>query len=122
MEKIVMSDHARRKELQAHYKQTRRPAGVYRIVNRKTQRAFLASTPNLDNVRSKMAFAVSTGMAGVFDRRLRADIEQCGIDAFSLEVLEELDIAPGATDAEIRADLTALEELWREKQDPALLY
>jgi hypothetical protein len=117
-----MSDHARRKELQAHYKQTRRPAGVYRIVNRETKRVFLASTLNLDNVQSKMAFVVSTGMAGVFDRRLRADIDQFGIDAFSLEVLEELDIAPGATEAEIRADLTALEELWREKQDPALLY
>ena len=39
-----------------------------------------------------------------------------------LEVLEVLEIRPEMTQAEILADLKTLEELWREKLDPSLLY
>ena len=69
-----------------------------------------------------MEFATSTNMPGVLDQRLRKEINQFGIAAFSLEVLEVLDIKPGMTAEEIQRDLATLEELWREKMDPALLY
>ena len=42
--------------------------------------------------------------------------------AFALDVLEVLEVRPELTPAEIRADLATLEELWREKLDPATLY
>jgi hypothetical protein len=54
--------------------------------------------------------------------RLRDDIRTFGIDAFSLEVLEVLETTPEMTAEEIKRDLATLEELWREKLDPALLY
>lgn len=117
-----MSDKARRKELQAQYKQPQPEAGVYRIVNRKNGKALLASTPDVARMHSKLAFATSTNTLGVLDQRLHTDIRTLGIAAFSLEILEILDTKPEMTAQEILRDLAALEELWREKFAPALLY
>ncbi|MGI8857558.1 MAG: GIY-YIG nuclease family protein [Thermomicrobiales bacterium] len=117
-----MNDRARRKELQAEYKRTRPDAGVYRIVNSKNNKVFLGSTTDVAGIGKKLAFARSTNMSGVLDLRLRDDIRAFGIEAFSLEVLEVLETEPAMTTEEIRRDLATLEELWREKLDPALLY
>ena len=117
-----MAEKSRRRELVAEYKRSHTEAGVYRIVNSENGRAFLGSALNLPSVRSKMAFAKTTGSAGGLDHRLESDIRRLGIEAFSLEVLEILETRPEQTDAEIRADLAALEDLWREKFDPATLY
>ncbi len=117
-----MSDRARRKELMAQYKQIPREAGVYRIVNRANNKALLGATPDLAGIHNKMAFAKTTGMAGVLDLRLRGDVRTFGIGAFSLEVLEMLETKPEMTAEEIAQDLDTLEGLWREKFDPALLY
>lgn len=118
----IMSDRERRKELRTQYKQTHPEAGVYRFVNTVNGKMLVGSAPNLASVRSKMAFAKSRNMLGALDYRLRDDIRTFGIDAFSLEILEVLEIEPGMTAAEIRRDLATLEALWREKYDPALLY
>ena len=68
-----MDDRAHRKELQAQYKQSHPEAGVYRIVNRRTGKVWLGSSPNLSSVRNKLAFAWSTSSPGVFGHRLRED-------------------------------------------------
>jgi hypothetical protein len=117
-----MRDRTRRKELQAHYKQTGPEAGVYRIVNGKNHKVLLGSTLNLASAQSKLVFWQRTGVAGVLDRRLGNDVRAFGIDAFSFEVLEVLDIEPGMTNEQIRRDLATLEALWRENLDPAFLY
>jgi hypothetical protein len=117
-----MIDPSRRKELRAEYKRNRPEAGVYRLVNGGNGKVLLGSTTNLPSMRSKLEFAKATNTPGALDGRLRQDIQQYGLDAFALEVLEVLETKPEMTDAEVRADLATLEELWREKQDPALLY
>ncbi|MGE3913288.1 MAG: GIY-YIG nuclease family protein [Chloroflexota bacterium] len=117
-----MAEKDRRRDLTAAYKRTHPEAGVYRIVNTTNGKALLSSALNLNSVRSKVAFARSTGTAGGLPHQLEADIRKLGIDAFSLEILEVLETRPEQTAAEVRADLTALEELWREKLDPATLY
>jgi hypothetical protein len=117
-----MDDKARRKELLARYKQNPPEAGVYRIVNTKNNRYFLGSTPNLPSMRSKMEFARTTNSAGVFDRRLREDAQEFGIDAFMLEVLEIVQPKPDTRPEKLREELATLEALWRERFDPALLY
>ena len=117
-----MDDKSRRKELVDNYKRTPPEAGVFRIVNRETGRALLGSSPNLPSVRNKVDFARSTGSAGALDRRLRDDFCRLGPDAFSVEVLDLLEVTPEMTEAQIRDDLAALEELWRERLDPAQLY
>ena len=117
-----MTDKARRKELVGEYKRTHPEAGVYRLVNTRSGKALLGSASNLASMRNKLAFAQSTGSPGALDYRLREDIKQYGLDAFSLEILGVLDLRAEMTANQIRDDLNALEDLWREQQDPALLY
>jgi hypothetical protein len=117
-----MVDRNRRNELTSSYKQTRREAGVYRIVNTATGKALLGSSPNLESVRSKMDFARAIKSPGVFGYQLKGDIQRLGIESFDLEILEVLEVTPEMTDSRIRADLATLEGLWREKYDPEALY
>jgi hypothetical protein len=117
-----MDQRSRRKQLVSEYKQARPEAGVYRIVNSKNGKVLLASSPNLPSVQSKMEFARSTNAATIFGYTMAPDVRQYGINAFSLEILEVLEVRPEMTQAEILADLETLEELWREKEDPSLLY
>jgi len=118
----AMTEQSRRKELRAQYDQATPEGGVYRIVNTRTGKALLGSAINPASIRHKVQFAQSTRSAGALDQRLSKDIRQFGLDAFALEILEQLEITPTMTPAEISADLAALEALWREKSDPELLY
>ncbi len=115
-------DKAQRKELTTRYRQSRPQAGVYRIVNQRSNRVLLGSSPNLPSVRSKLDFARSTNTPSALDHRLLADARALGVSIFRFEVLEVLEMAPDATDTQLADDLTALETLWRERQDPALMY
>lgn len=102
-----MIDKATRKELKAQYRENPPEAGVYRITNTATGRVLLGS---------------STNLPGAMDQRLREDIATHGIDAFAFDVLEVLEPNPAQTGSELRADLTVLEDLWREKLSGADLY
>jgi len=82
----------------------------------------LGSTANLAGLRNRVEFAKSTGSPAAFDLRLSADIERFGLAAFSVEVLDVLDVTPEMTAEEVRADLATLEDLWRERIDPELRY
>jgi hypothetical protein len=117
-----MDQKSRRKELVDEYKRTGPEAGVYRLVNTKTGQALLGSTLNLGSMRGKLDFGRATGSVTVLDRKLHQDARQYGVDAFTLEVLDVLEVRPEMTPAEIRANLATLEELWRERLDPAQLY
>jgi hypothetical protein len=117
-----MDQRSRRRQLVSEYKQNRPEAGVYRVVNSQNGKMLLASSPNLSSVQSKMEFARSTNTATIFGYKMAPDVRQYGIEAFSLEILEVLGMRPEMTQAEILADLATLEELWREKLDPSLLY
>ncbi|HVB63903.1 MAG TPA: GIY-YIG nuclease family protein [Nitrolancea sp.] len=118
----MMTDHARRKELSAQYKQAHPEAGVYILRNNRNGKVLLGSTLNLASMRSKLEFARSTNSLGALDHRLRNDLLQFGVDAFSLEVLEALQPAPEMTPADIRQELATLEQLHRESFEPKQLY
>ena len=117
-----MDSKAQRRQRTAEYKQTHPEAGVYRLINTQTGRALLGSAANLQSVRSKLEFARKTGSSGGLSHRIVADLGRYGAAAFELEILEVLETRPEMTAAEIASDLTTLEELWREKLDPAQLY
>jgi hypothetical protein len=121
-QKKRLDDKARRKELLAEYKESRPGAGVYRILNTKTHRNLLGATPDLRAMQNRFDFAKSMKSASGLDGRLAADIREYGIDAFSFEVLETLDVEPTASRTEVRKDLATLVTLWREKLGPDSLY
>lgn len=70
--------------------------------------------------------------AGAFASRRRArsrstaataaDVRAFGVDAFAFEILDRLEITSAMTPDDVRADLGALEQLWREKLAAELPY
>lgn len=115
-------DKERRKQLKSEHAETRPEAGVYLIVNSKTNKALLGSTRNLPSLRNRVEFARTTGSPGALDGRLAREISEHGMEAFTLQVLESFEPGATMTPAEVLRDLVALEELWREKLDPGSLY
>ena len=95
---------------------------MYRIVNQRTDKALLGSALNLPSVRAKLDFARATNSPGALDHRLGKDVREYGVDAFTFEILEVLDVTPEMTPTRIREDLDALESLWRERLGSTALY
>lgn len=101
-----------RKEMVRRYKETPRPAGVYRVRHAPSGRTLLGSSPDapamLNRIRAQLATKAHR------NRRLQADWDADGAEAFSFEVVDLLPPPeePGGNPGE---DLAMLEELWREK-------
>jgi hypothetical protein len=117
-----MGDVTNRRALKAEYRERRPDAAVYRIVNTRTGKSLLGTTPNVESFRNRLQFAKSTGSPGALDGRLTTDIREFGIDAFELEILEVLGPAPEQSRTALLADLSLLEQLWREKLAGGPLY
>jgi hypothetical protein len=117
-----MADKATRKELKTHYRENPPEAGVYSITNTATGRTLLGSSTNLPSVSNKLEFAKTTNLPGAMDQRLRKDIATHGIRALTFDILEVLEPGGTQTDAEVRADLKVLEDLWRDKLTGTDLY
>ena len=98
-----MTDKARRRELKQQARQNPPEAGVYRIVNKKAGTYLLGSAVNLDSMRSKLAFARSTGSPSALDLRLKAEVIRDGLESFDLEILDTLTVTLEMTTAEVRA-------------------
>ena len=102
----------RRKAIR-EYKETRRPAGVYRVRNRQTGRMLLGSSVDLPSILNRHRAALRLGSHA--DRELQRDWNELGPDASDFEVLDTLQPPDDASDYDARPDLQVLEQLWREK-------
>ncbi len=94
--------------------------GVYAVENAANGRILLACAADLRGVQKRFEFSCQTG--GCFHLKLQRDFERYGNGVFTLKVLEELEKKETQTEKEFHSDLNTLEELWRERFDPALLY
>jgi hypothetical protein len=94
------------------YKETPRPAGVYRVRNTATGRSLVGSTANLPGMLNRQRFQLENGSHP--DRELQRDWNEFGPDAFVFEVLDRLEPQdePAYDPAE---DLHVLKEMWLEK-------
>lgn len=102
------------------YKERKVVGGVYMITNTVNGKYILGHAANLEGVRNRFQFAVTTGAA--VDPRARVDWMKDGAQAFRLDVLEELEQQPDQSDAAFMADLQALEQMVGATLDPALAY
>ena len=118
----MTTDAARRKALKQQYRENPPLAGVYRIRNEATGKALVKATSNLPAVANRLAFAKSTGTLSALDQRLRRDVGDTGASVLEFEILDVLDVDPGASTGDLAGDLDALEGMWREKFDPSTLY
>lgn len=101
-----------RKQATREYKESARPAGIYRIRNRETGRSLVGSTVDLDGRLNRHRFQLKMGSHSV--RELQADWKALGEDGFEFAVLDRLEPRdePGY---DPRAELETLRELWLER-------
>ncbi len=101
-----------RKRLIREYKETPRPAGVFRILNRANGRVLIGSGPDLPGILNRQRFQLEMGSHP--DKELQRDWSEHGADAFEFETLDVLKPSgePGRDPAE---DLRVLLRMWLEK-------
>lgn len=102
-----------RKERTREYKETPRPAGIYRVRNTATGRSLIGATPDLPGMLNRQRFQLEMGSHP--DGELQADWNGSGADAFEFEVLDELEPREGEPAGDTAGDLRALKEMWLEK-------
>ena len=107
-----MMERQRRKELLQSYRDRKITGGAYRITNTVTGRQFIDAETDLAGARNRF----------VFSQRLHADWAKYGPEAFSFEILEEIEKKDAQTPQEFAEDLTVLAALWRERLGPDNLY
>jgi hypothetical protein len=110
----------RRRELSKDYKGRKLRGGVYTITNTVNGKYLLGHAANLASVQGHFQFALTTGSA--VHPKLRVDWAELGAEAFTLEVLEELEQKPEQSQAEFLADLNTLEQLCRARLDASKEY
>lgn len=105
-----------RREIIRAYKETPRPAGVFRVHNTALGKSLVGCSPNLPGMLNRQRFQLQNGSHP--DRELQQDWHELGPEAFVFEVLDELKPSddPGADQAE---DLKVLKEMWLERMTAA---
>jgi hypothetical protein len=110
-----------RKDLVRRYKDTPRPAGIYRVVHRPSGRTVLGASPDAPAMLNRIRAQLSLNSHP--NKQMQNDWDADGEDAFAFDVVDLLDLLddPGA---DIGAELQTLLELWREKLhiDPETAY
>ena len=94
------------------YKETPRPAGVYRVRNSKAGKTLIGSTTDLPGMLNRQRFQLENGSHP--DRELQRDWSEFGPDGFEFETLDQLEPSdePAYDPAE---DLAVLKKIWIEK-------
>jgi len=105
----------RRKELKLQYKQNPPLMGVYQIRNLVNGKIWVTSAMNLHGAYNRYPSQFSFASFTIKD--LKDDWNQYGADAFVFEILETIDPNEYA-EADRRAALALLEEIWLEKLQP----
>lgn len=77
-----------KKDLIRQYKETPRPAGVFRVRNVRAARSFVGTSTDLPSMLNRQRFQLDHGSHR--DRDLQKDWSEAGPEAFTFEVLDEL--------------------------------
>jgi hypothetical protein len=101
-----------RKARKREYKETPRPAGVYRVRNTATGKSLVGSTADLPGMLNRQRFQLENGSHP--DRELQSDWNELGPGAFEFEVLDQLK-PQGEPAYDPTEDLRVLKEMWLEK-------
>jgi len=103
-----------RKEMVRRYQETPRPAGVYRVVHRRSGRTLLGASPDTRAMLNRIQ--AQLGLDGHPNKQLQADWDADGAAGFDFEAV---DLLPPANDParDVTGELEMLLELWRENLD-----
>jgi hypothetical protein len=110
-----MDHKAQKKALIRAYKETRRPMGVYRILNTASGKALVGVSTDLPAILNRHRAQLRLGRHA--NATLQKDWNDLGAEAFVFEVLDTL--APSERpDDDPGEDLRTLQHLWLERLSP----
>lgn len=109
-----------RKELLTAYKERQVTGGICAIKNTENGKMVIAAVNDLQGYQNRVDFARTTG--GCLDLRLQKDWEKYGADAFTLQILEQLEKGKTQTLQEFSDDIKTLRDMWLEKLNRDMLY
>lgn len=101
-----------RKDLVRRYRETPRPAGVYRVTHRPSGRTKLGVSPDAQAMLNRIQAQLAMGSHPT--NELQRDWDNDGEAAFDFEVVDVLP-PPADPTADISDDLATLHELWQDK-------
>lgn len=101
------------KQLKKNYQQTPPAAGVFLVRNNLNDKVFVAASVNLQGLMNRHKFQLKHGSHP--SKQLQADWNKLGSDNFAFEIVDE--VKPVA-EADPRAEVETLENLWLEKLQP----
>lgn len=98
-----------RKAMLRAYKETPRPTGVFAVRNVTDDKLLVGVSTDLPGILNRQRFQLEMGSHP--DKELQGDWNRLGPDAFSIEVLDEMELStePGY---DPREDLATLREMW----------
>ncbi len=94
------------------YKETPRPAGVYRVLNTAARRSLIGSSLDLPSTLNRQRFQLEHGSHP--DTDLQADWNRLGPEAFEIEELDRLEPRDDPT-YDPTEELFTLKEIWVDK-------
>jgi hypothetical protein len=106
-----MSDIDRKARIRA-YKDTPRPAGIYRVRNTVARKSLIGSSTDLPGMLNRQRFQLENGSHP--HRELQKDWNELGPDVFVIETLDQIEPSKEPT-YDPADDLAALEKMWIEK-------
>lgn len=105
-----------RSELKQKYREAGTPMGIFAVRNTRNGKVLIGGTMNLPGALNRAGFSLRLG--GHSNRELQRDWNEMGPDAFTFEVLDELERGNPDPSHDYRDDLAALEALWLEQLRP----
>lgn len=106
-------DKPNKNELKARYKERTMIGGVYVVRNTQNGKFLLESAQDIQGSKNRFDFSQKTNSC--VSMKLQKDWAEQGAQTFAFELLEELTKGETQTDAEFKADLQILKEMWAEK-------
>lgn len=106
-------DTNKRKQIRSDYKNKPAVGGVYAIDCSGDNSRTMKSSVDIQGIRSRFQFAQNTKTCP--DPTLRAKWDKYGTEAFTLTVLEELNMKQDQTAKEFAEEVRLLHELWEDK-------
>lgn len=105
---------ASRREMKNQYKNSKQIGGVYRICCGQAGESWVRASADLQAARNRFSFQCSTNLCP--EAAMSSAWARCGAAGFVFEVLEEIEKKETQTPREFSEDVSALLELWKEKQ------